>query len=433
MGTLTTLFVDLNSYFASVEQQLHPALRGKPVAVIPVLTDSTSCIAASYEARAFGVRTGTRVGDAKRLCPGITFVMSRTGDYVRLHHEILAVAETVLPVQAVHSIDEFSCRLLGVQRERAEAERLALAVKRAIAERVGVCLRCSIGVAPNRLLAKLASDMQKPDGLVVIEKHELPDRLLHLDVRALSGVGPRMVQRLARHGVATMGDLYARSAVEMERIWESLLGRWWYEALRGEDLYERPTIRRTISHQHVLAPELRNREGSRAVAIRLLMKAAARARSLGYVPRRLSVSVRHVGDRTHEGGRMSRTWGDGVSFPDCDDTITLVELLTGMWAAYESWLRGAGAGVGVMTPLRVGVTLEDLVPRASATPSLFAEARERAALSKAMDTVNAKYGKNAMYLGSMHNARSSAPSRIAFNRVPDGTWEEVGEEDGELV
>ncbi len=431
MGTLTTMFVDLNSYFASVEQQLHPELRGRPVAVIPVLTDSTSCIAASYEAKAFGVRTGTRVGDAKRLCPGITFVMSRTGEYVRMHHRVLEAAETVLPVHAVHSIDEFSCRLLGKQRERGEAERLALAVKRAIAERVGVCMRCSIGVAPNRILAKLASDMMKPDGLVIIEKHELPERLLGLDVRELSGVGPRMAQRLARHGVSTMADLYARSAVEMERMWESVLGRWWYEALRGEDMHERATIRRTIGHQHVLAPELRSGEGSRAVAIRLLMKAATRARSLGYVPRRLSVSVRHVGDRGPDGGRTSRTWGDGVSFPDCDDTITLVELLTGMWAGYEGWVR-EGAAVGV-TPLRVSVTLEDLVPRSSSTLNLFAEARERAELSKAMDTVNAKYGKNAVYLGSMHQARSSAPSRIAFSSIPDATWEEVGEGEDGLV
>jgi len=421
------LFVDLNSYFASVEQQVNPDLRGKPVAVVPVMTDRTSCIAASYEAKKFGVKTGTNVGLAKRMCPGLILVNSGTGRYVEFHHRILAAAETVLPIHSVNSIDEFSCRLIGKQRERGEAEKLALAVKRAIARDVGECLLCSIGIAPNRLLAKLASDWVKPDGLTIIEKHELPSRLYELDVQAFAGIGPRMVQRLAAKGVGTVEELCSRSAVEMEAIWESVVGRWWYEALRGEDLYERPVIKRSISHQHVLSPERRSPAGSREVAVRLLTKAVARARALGYWARHLSVSVRHFGDRNAEGRRSSQTWAEAISFPECHDTITLVEMLSGLWEEYPKWLRG----VQGVTPLRVGVALDDLVAHASATPSLFDEAQERERLSSAMDKVNARFGKNAVYLGSMHAAKDSAPSRIAFSSIPDKTWEEVeGEEDG---
>lgn len=427
--TLSTLFVDLNSYFASVEQQVNPELRGKPVAVVPVMTDRTSCIAASYEAKKYGVKTGTNVGQAKRMCPGLVLVSSRTGRYVEFHHKVLAAAETVLPIHSVNSIDEFSCRLIAKQRERAEAERLALAVKRAIDRDVGECLKCSIGIAPNRLLAKLASDWVKPDGLTIIEKHELPHKLFELGVQDFAGIGPRMVQRLAAKGVGTVEELCSKSAVEMEAIWESVVGRWWYEALRGEDLYERPVIKRSISHQHVLSPERRSPAGSREVAVRLLTKAVARARALGYWARHLSVSVRHYGDKSPDGKRASRTWTDAIGFPECHDTITLVEMLGKLWEGYPRWLAGER---GVM-PLRVGVALDDLVAHASATPSLFDEAQERERLSAAMDRVNARFGKNAVYLGSMHTAKDSAPSRIAFASIPDVTWEEVEGEEDEMV
>src|SRR6516162_4157558 len=106
-------FLDMNSYFASVEQRDLPYLRGRPVAVVPVLAETTSCIAASYEAKRFGVRTGTRVADARRLCPGLHLVEARPRRYVEVHHQLIRAVEACLPVHAVRSIDEMSFRLLG--------------------------------------------------------------------------------------------------------------------------------------------------------------------------------------------------------------------------------------------------------------------------------------------------------------------------------
>src|ERR1700746_1386837 len=110
---LNWLFVDLNSYFASVEQEVRPDLRGRPVGVVPMMADTTCCIAASYEAKAFGVRTGTIVADAKRMCPDIVLVEARHEIYVEYHHRIVEAVETCLPVTAVMSIDEMVCRLMG--------------------------------------------------------------------------------------------------------------------------------------------------------------------------------------------------------------------------------------------------------------------------------------------------------------------------------
>src|ERR1700685_287234 len=114
---LRWLFLDLNSYFASVEQELRPELRDRPMAVVPLLADTTCCIAASYEAKSYGVRTGTQVGEAKRLCPGIVLVEARHELYVDYHHRVVEAVESCLPVTSVMSIDEMACRLLG--REQA--------------------------------------------------------------------------------------------------------------------------------------------------------------------------------------------------------------------------------------------------------------------------------------------------------------------------
>lgn len=412
--TLSCLFVDLNSYFASVEQQERPELRGRPVAVVPVETDSTCCIAASYEAKAFGVRTGTIVGEARRMCPELVLVHARHAMYVRYHHELLAAADTVLPVDKVHSIDEFSCRLRGAERSRDAAITLAKRVKQAIATRVGPALRCSIGIAPNAFLAKVASDMQKPDGLVVIEQHELPAAILHLDMIDLPGLGPRMNTRLRARGIHTVADLCALDEADIQQAWGSVVGRYWYHYLRGEQTDSPPTQRRSISHQHVLAPKLRTSEDARAVCIRLVNKAAARARTLGYWARRLSLHVKHIGAPSYKAA---------AAFHETNDTISLVQVFARLW-------EGRPPGI----PLRVGVALDELMSRASATMPLFQEDQRRAKLAQTMDRINRKLGRHAVYLGVTHDVRSSAPTRIAFNHIPDLSIPETSDtEDDEFA
>jgi DNA polymerase-4 len=189
---LLWLFVDMNSYFASVEQQLRPELRGRPVAVVPVMAESTCCIAASYEAKRFGIRTGTNVAEARRLCPGLQV--------------ILEAVDSVLPVEEVLSVDEMYCRLGLSQREPEPATELGMKVKRAVKRHVGESLLCSVGLAPNRFLAKVAGEMQKPDGLTVVTLDDLPNKLYSLSLRDLPGIGRRMEARLGRHGVRTVSS-----------------------------------------------------------------------------------------------------------------------------------------------------------------------------------------------------------------------------------
>jgi len=177
----------MNSFFASVEQEMNPALRGKPVAVVPLLADTTCCIAVSYEGKAFGVKTGhqrsaMQSGSAQASCwsRGTTSTTSGTT-------QDLGDGRVVRAVEAVCSIDEIASRLTGSQQDVAVASALADKIKSAIKSQVGSSLRCSIGVAPNRYLAKIAADMKKPDGFTAIRPCDLPDILYSLKPRDLPG------------------------------------------------------------------------------------------------------------------------------------------------------------------------------------------------------------------------------------------------------
>jgi len=164
------LFLDMNSYFASVEQEVQPQLRSKPTVVVTLDVDSTVCIAASYEAKAFGVSTGTPLSEARKKCPGLNVVEARHEIYIDFHNRIKDAVENCLHVSKIVSVDEMECRLLGRERQPANAQAMAHKVKRAV-RTVGETLRCSVGLAPNRFLAKIASTMQKPDGLITLTHH----------------------------------------------------------------------------------------------------------------------------------------------------------------------------------------------------------------------------------------------------------------------
>jgi DNA polymerase-4 len=404
-GALSTLFLDMNSYFASVEQQLRPELRGRPVAVVAVEAETTAVIAASIEAKPFGVRTGTPVWKARRECPGLTLVKARPMTYVEFHDRIKEAVETVLPVDAVHSIDEMSCRLLGEERRPERAVALAKEAKRAIRGRAGEWMRCSVGIAPNRFLAKVAADMRKPDGLTVLTAADLPHALFGLKLDDLPGVGPRMLRRLNGFGVRTVEQLCGLPEPMLRAVWRGVVGTLWWHRLRGADLRERTGARRTVGHSHVLAPQRRTDDGARAVLIRLLDKAAARLRRLGCWARRLTVEVRGV----RMVGDDRPKWKAEAKFPACQDTLTLMQAMLDLWGRRRS--------VGV--PLKVGVTLSDLQGEGAAAEPLFEADRRRLRLSRCMDRLNNKLGRYAVHFAGMQEALHAAPPRIAFGSIPE--------------
>ena len=418
---LNWLFLDLNSYFASVEQELRPELRGRPVAVVPLRADTTFCIAASYEAKAFGVRTGTQVGEAKRMCPGIELIEARHEMYVDYHHRIIEAVETCIPVTAVMSIDEMACRLIGREQPLLAAIDLARRVKATIRQRVGSTLRCSVGLAPNRYLAKVASDMEKPDGLVALTADILETALLRLTPRDLPGVGANMEKRLHECGIRTMEQILRLGREEMNSVWGGIGGEKMWHWLRGEDFND-PELEhaKSVSHSHMLPPEFRTLDGSYAVVSKLLHKAAMRLRTARLWTTHLTLTIKFVvpkasAQKRHLSGIPQSAWSHGIPLIECQDNQTLVEGLQRLWAERPQ-------GSLYQKPFFIGIALGNLVPDHLHTLSLFSSTEpevRRSRLTTTMDSLNHKYGTDTLCFASMLLAKAAAPTRIAFTSIPD--------------
>lgn len=412
------LFLDMNSYFASVEQQVQPHLRGKPTAVVTVDADSTVCIAASYEAKAFGITTGTPLGEARNKCPDLNVVVARHDIYVDYHNRIKNVVEqNCLHVSKVISIDEMECRLGGRDREISSAQEMARQVKKAIYS-VGEALHCSVGLAPNRMLAKIATNIQKPNGLVTITPSQLPHILFSLKPRDLPGIGHQMEQRLLKQGIQTVEQLCRLDMDQMTHLWGSVLGTRFWLKLRGSDFEEHENKNTSISHQHVLPPELRTRDQACAVGKKLLHKAAVRLRQARLFAGAMSIFVMFSKTQSKDDdpsgywlhyGRP--VWEAHMRFPSCQDTMTLVNVFQDAWKECPN-----------RRPVMVSVALVDLLPGDLRNLTLFDEMYggwKFDRVAQVMDSINAKYGSTTLYLGGIHKVREAAPPRIAFKSIPD--------------
>jgi DNA polymerase IV len=412
---LRWLFLDLNSFFASVEQQERPHLRGRPVIVVPVNSPATCAIAASVEAKRFGIRTGTNVGEARRLCPDLAIVLAEHGRYVDYHERIVNEVWQHLPVTKICSIDEMACSLIGDERTPQTATRIAEEMKRGILRNVGECLTCSVGLAPSRLLAEIASDMHKPDGLVIIGQEDVEARLFGLELTDLPGIAGNRARRLAQHGIHSIAQFWHLSPARARRVWGSIEGEHFWYGLHGIDPPEIATTRGSIGHSHVMGPAWREPATARLVLRRLLIKAASRMRRLYFHARYLGISVT-LEDKDHP----VRRWSNDIALPGArDDNFALLEALDTLWAMR---IRQQGSG----RIKKGGVVLSGLVANDALAPDLFgmtaaAGANPRhSAVSHAMDRLNQRYGRNTVSIGAQPPALPrDTGTKIAFTRIPE--------------
>lgn len=410
---LRWLFLDLNSYFASVEQHLRPQLRGKPVAVVPMISDSTCAIAASYQAKRFGVKTGTNIGDARRMCPGLILVEARHDKYVEFHELILKEIERHYPVQVIASIDEVGLLLDRKRCQEDVALELAGRIKGGLARNIGETITCSIGIAQNRYLAKVASDLQKPDGLVVLRISDLPGRLSHCHLNDLPGIGRKMEPRLHQRGIHTIENLWDATPRDLHEVWGGIQGERFWRQLHGGDLDELPEVRRSIGHSQVLAPQFRRPPDAEMVAKRLLLKTASRLRRYQCRATEMSLSVR---TETREKGAAHQRF---TAVSDSFELLQRMQLLWGEAMAQVRWNRIKKIGI-TLQGLEAESAPEqlDLFPGLGGTTSIDRERRDK--LSEVMDAVNKRQGRDSIALGFLPDAvRDFSGPKIAFNRIPE--------------
>lgn len=413
VSTLKWLFFDLNSYFASVEQQENPALRGRPVAVVPMMTDSTCAIAASYEAKACGIKTGTKIYEARQKCPDLVCVLAKHDLYVQYHHRILAELERHTPVTRVCSIDEAACQLFVNDRSPDRAYELALQIKAGFKRNIGENITCSIGVAPNAYLAKIATEMEKPNGLVILEPGQYSERLFKLGLTDLTGINLRMLSRLQASGIETIEQFWNLSPKHARQVWRSVEGeRLWYR-LKGYEIPSEATQRRMIGHSRVLDPSLRSPLKAYGISRQLTLKAAARLRRTEYNAQRFALSVRSV-DR--------QRWSNEQHLLPTQNSFAFVKALGVLWELMLVDLCPIGlksVSVAIYDLCDPRQLTMDLFAGDDARPEVKGKAKEQL-LTNTMDSINQRFGAGTVQVGLCPETSAGyVGTKIAFTRIPD--------------
>jgi len=290
MAFFRRLFIDFDSFYASVEQQDNPEYRGKPVIVVPVVSDYTCAIAASYQAKRLGVKTGTRVKTAKEKIPGLFVCGARPKRYVEVHNQIVEILSQHFKKIQVLSIDEMACEI--DEDDDFDCEMISALLKLDIQERLGEHITCSIGVAQNVFLSKVAADMDKPNGFTALGQ-KAQEQLKTLGLTDLPGIAEKMEARLNKSRIKTIEDLFNTEELKLKKAWGSIVGARWYHMIRGSlqcdyGLSDNE-IPKSFGHTHVLPPNKRDDAGSFEVFEALLFKGLERLNKHRIGAKRVSI------------------------------------------------------------------------------------------------------------------------------------------------
>ena len=409
---LKWLYLDFNSYFATIEQQINPSIREKPVAIVPTLTDYTCAIAASYEAKKLGIKTGTMIYQAKKVCPNLICIKADHEKYIAYHHKLIEEINRYIPIESICSIDEVVCKLIGIECNPKKAVSIATSIKSGILKNVGDYISCSIGISVNRFLAKTASNLQKPNGLKILYKEDVPNRIKHLKLSDLTGIGKRMEYRLNLANIRTISSLYQLSPKNMRKIWGSVQGERFWNMLKGNEVEEIATKTSTIGHSHVLHPDWRNPSLAKYILRRLVLKAASRLRRKAYFCKKIKIHIKIKSGQYLEGKKK---------FNKLNDSITLLEKSDIIWEKIIKSYK-------LKKIKQISVILYDLeLSESSQTnflnllnPRAEQSLQKRNCLSNIMDDINSRFGRDSITLGSLPKSMNQfSGTKVAFTRIPD--------------
>lgn len=380
----TILHIDMNAFFASVEQAMNPDLRGKPIAVVGS-AKRTVITTSSYEARKFGVKTGMAIWEAQRCCPDLILVVGNNRRYTHTSAAIMAMMLDYTPLVETFSIDEAFMDATGSLKLFGTPENIAYQLKSRIRKRFG--LTCSIGIAPNKLLAKLASDMQKPDGLTIIRPERVAPVLEQVPIGDLCGIGRKTEQNLRLLGVTTCGEL-GRYPLDILRRKFGVVGEYLQRMGRGEDASPVVPDReaepvKSVGHSMTLERDLEKRDD-------ILKRLLQLSEMVGRRARRYRVSGRTVGLQ--------------IRYSDFDTNFVKQQTLPDYISLSDDIYRAAVGLLDSVTleqPVRLlGVRLSGLRHRAEQL-TLFSGERQREHAAGAMDAVNDRFGEFAVTFGSL--------------------------------
>jgi DNA polymerase-4 len=401
--------LDMNSFFASVEQQANPTLRGRPLGVCAYLHRYGCIIAASIEAKQKGMKVGMTVDEAQKAVPGAVFVQNDPPKYRAVTSRVFTLLHELTDKVEHYSIDEAFLDLTGWYRDPAEAAWALTRVRARIQSEIGDWLRCSIGIAPTRFLAKTASDLKKPNGLTIIDRDNLDAILVRLDMEDVCGIARRTRRRMERLGIMSLLELKQHPIGNLMREFGVQGYFWWcrLNAVEHEDIVAAgTTLPKSVGHSYCV-PSRVNQEGKvLPVLLRLVDRAGRRMRRLGLRAGAVSIVV-----GLKEGGQGG---GLSVRLPEpADDSFTLLgttaRLLEELWD---------GAPVNFLAATLSELSTYDGQTRIDDGYASWRSSQDRRVrASRAADAIRDRYGETAITYGDMSRLADEAPDRIGFRKT----------------
>jgi DNA polymerase-4 len=378
------LHIDMDAFFISVEERDHPSLRGKPAAVCGSLSRSV-VTSANYEARPYGIRAGMPIQEAKRKCPHLILVEGNHSKYTETSARIFSVLKEFTPLVEVASIDEAYLDISGSLLLFKTPLHLSKLIKERIREKEQ--LTCSIGVAPNKLLAKLGSRFKKPDGLTIIEKEWVPEILENLPVSQLHGIGPKLAEALRSINIFTCGQLgrfpvsflIKRFGVIGERLHEMGLGLDESQVIP----FDEEEDAKSISHSVTLEEDSSDKERLRKVLLQLSERVSLRMRKEGFYGSRVVLTVRYSDFYTFSKQKTLSRWMNSGS-----------EIFRHSFEIFES--------LSHPKPIRLLGVGMSLLKKEWCQQDLFEKREKKNNLLKAMDRVNEKFGDWTLTWAELH-------------------------------
>ncbi len=386
------LHLDMDSYFASVEQQANPRLRGKPIVVSGRPDIHSVVAAASKEAKRYGVRSGMTTWEAAKLCPHVVFVPGDPDKYETVTRRFVEILIRYTPMVEVYSIDEVFLDVTQEAPRRGGPIAMAQAIQRDFRRELGAWITCSVGIAPNKMLAKLAVEKAKPGGVAWIVAEEVPAVLAETPVGAVCGIGPRIAKRLDLMGIQTLADLGRYPPARLKHAFgvQGTVLFLWGRGLDPNPLlpYWQEEEVKSVGHSHALPRVLRHPEGARSVLLYLCDRTARRLRAKGLVGRVVHYGLRDAGMR-YAGAQRALD----VATDDEDQIFqTALDLIDD---------HGGFSGETTL----VGVRVTDLQPKAETPRPLFAADDRRERLAFACDRIRDRYGDGAVGRGTVYACR----------------------------
>ena len=405
------MYIDMNSYFASCEQQRHVELRGKPLGVITYDGPNAAVIAASIEAKRFGVKTGMRLGECRTLCPQLLTITTHPGWYRQIHVDIMNILRSYCDDVIPKSIDEAVANFHSYHLVYKDLSALARQIKADIKNKYDY-LTCSIGIAPNSFLAKVGTELQKPDGLVVITEENIDEHLAKMKLTDLPGIAAANERRLKLIGINTPVEMRHSSPALLRKAFGGVVGNYWHSRLNfGEvDMYNRSENRtmsatRTLSRQQASDPQQLD-----SMIISLCTRLEQRLVKSGMFCKEVQFSIRYK-DRT--------SWDTTVKLADpLQDAMELRSYIRQRIAEYEQSHKIAT----LLTPTTQNLTvvIQSFVKDQVMQYSLFDNRMKKDMVRKVMYQIKDRFGqKNIVRKGGEMVNPHIMKDAIGFGSVRD--------------